>query len=147
MKVTEEMVDRFLMWPLPRDFSPDCGIGFDGRKDAGWHQSKTWPIGTNLLTAKQARAMLENVLNPGEACVITVYGMPVDVAALYRERGFQVLPPTLTMSGWDMHIYGNVPSNYSIVRADSMGGPYIRDDEAWTVKDGDQFIAVPPATM
>lgn len=33
--VPQEMVDRFLSWPLPVGFSPDCGISFDGRgKDA-----------------------------------------------------------------------------------------------------------------
>ena len=62
MKVTDEMVSRFLGWPLPKDFGPDCGISFDGRKDDEWNKNKTWPIGTNLFTADQARAMLEHVL-------------------------------------------------------------------------------------
>jgi hypothetical protein len=60
--VTDDMVMRFLGWPLPKDFCPDCGISFDGRKDDQWNKNKTWPIGTNLLTADQARAMLEHVL-------------------------------------------------------------------------------------
>ena len=60
--VTDAMVDRFLAWPLPKDFAPDCGISFDGRKDDEWNKGKTWPVGTNLLTADQARAMLEYVL-------------------------------------------------------------------------------------
>lgn len=34
--------------------------------DLGWNKDKTWPTGTNLLTAVQARAMLEYVL---AACV------------------------------------------------------------------------------
>ena len=46
------MVDRFLCWELPKDFAPDGGISFD-------HSSK--PIGTNLLTADQARQMFEHV--------------------------------------------------------------------------------------
>jgi len=62
MQVTEDMVSRFLGWPLPKDFCPDCGISFDGRKDDAWNKNKTWPIGTNLLTASQARQMLEYVL-------------------------------------------------------------------------------------
>ena len=62
MKVTEEMVNRFLCWRLPSDFSPDCGINFDGRKPDQWNPNKGWPVGTNLLTATQARAMLEHVL-------------------------------------------------------------------------------------
>lgn len=60
--VTDNMVSRFLCWPLPRDFYPDCGISFDGRKDDEWNKNKTWPTGTNLLTAIQARQMLEHVL-------------------------------------------------------------------------------------
>lgn len=56
------MVSRFLAWSLPATFAPDCGISFDGRKDDEWNKNKTWPIGTNLLTAIEARAMLEHVV-------------------------------------------------------------------------------------
>jgi hypothetical protein len=63
--VTEDMVIRFLMWPLPKDFGPDCGISFDGRKDDQWNKNKTWPVGTNLFTADQARAMLKYVIEGG----------------------------------------------------------------------------------
>ena len=62
MKVTNEMVDRFLSWALPKDFAPDCGINFDGRKDDEFNKNKQWPIGTNLFTATQAREMLEHAL-------------------------------------------------------------------------------------
>ena len=63
MKVTDQMVDRFLSWPLPKDFAPDCGISFDGRKPDQWNpEGKGWPIGTNLFTADKAKAMLEHVL-------------------------------------------------------------------------------------
>lgn len=58
----DRLVNRFLWWRLPHDFSPDCGINFDGRKDDEWNKDKTWPVGTNLLTADQARAMFEHVL-------------------------------------------------------------------------------------
>ena len=62
------MVDRFLSWRLPDGFSPDCGVSFDGAgkspaeyvDGAGYRRS--WPVGTNLLTATQAREMLEHVL-------------------------------------------------------------------------------------
>lgn len=56
------MVDRFLAWPLPKDFAPDCGISFDGRKDDEWNKNKTWPVGTNLFTAEQALAMFKYAL-------------------------------------------------------------------------------------
>jgi hypothetical protein len=62
-------VDRFLAWPLPKDFAPDCGISFDGRKDDEWNKGKTWPIGTNLLTAVQAKAMFEHCLASGPSGV------------------------------------------------------------------------------
>jgi hypothetical protein len=46
------MVDRFLGWKLPKDFAPDGGISF---KESAW-----WPVGTNLLTADQAKEMLQH---------------------------------------------------------------------------------------
>jgi DNA-directed RNA polymerase subunit RPC12/RpoP len=52
-----KMVDRFLGWKLPSDFSPDAGINFN--KLPHLHDSHEWPIGTNLLTAPQAKAMFE----------------------------------------------------------------------------------------
>ena len=55
------MVDRFLRWPLPDDFAPDCGINFKRAPDARGY-APSWPIGTNLLTAAQAEAMLRHVL-------------------------------------------------------------------------------------
>jgi len=58
------MVDRFLSWRIPNDFNPDGGISFV----RPMHQSG-WPVGTNLLTATQAREMLEHVLE--EELVIT----------------------------------------------------------------------------
>jgi hypothetical protein len=60
--VTDEMVDRFLSWSLPEDFAPDCGISFSPPKTP--HPIGYWPIGTNLLTAYQARQMLEHVVGP-----------------------------------------------------------------------------------
>lgn len=53
----DKAVNRFLAWPLPKGFAPDCGISFDGRKDDEWNKGKSWPIGTNLFTADQAKAM------------------------------------------------------------------------------------------
>jgi hypothetical protein len=58
----KQMVNRFLGWSLPKTFGPDCGITFDGRKDDEWNKNKTWPTGTNLLTADEAKAMFEYVL-------------------------------------------------------------------------------------
>jgi hypothetical protein len=53
MNVTNEMVDRFLTWPVPAEVYPDGTPGQPGRS------------GTNLLNAIQAKAMLEHVLGSG----------------------------------------------------------------------------------
>jgi hypothetical protein len=66
-KQMDAMVNRFLGWKLPQTFSPDAGVSFtptgymmsrEERFAKGW-----WPTGTNLLTADEARAMLEYVLD------------------------------------------------------------------------------------
>lgn len=56
----DQMVDRFLCWPLPENFAPDCGISFDGRQDNELNKNKSWPTGTNLFTAEQARQMFSH---------------------------------------------------------------------------------------
>ena len=63
-QVTDDMVSRFLGWKLPKDFGPDAGISFNPTKPDGFEEPGWWPIGTNLLTAPQAREMLENILQP-----------------------------------------------------------------------------------
>ena len=59
------VVTTLLRSTLPDDFGPDCGISF-----ARFHPNGTTrfePVGTNLLTATQARQMLEHVLGRSEA--------------------------------------------------------------------------------
>ena len=56
----DKLVDRFLSWKLPRDFSPDGGISFVPSKT----HPDMWPIGTNLFTADQAKEMLAHVTGP-----------------------------------------------------------------------------------
>lgn len=51
------MVNRFLGWPLPKNFSPDCHISFERPSNP-----LDWPVGTNLFTADQAKAMIEYML-------------------------------------------------------------------------------------
>ena len=60
--ITEQMVGRFLSWPLPTDFAPDCGITFTRSPHPGMS-----PTGTNLLHFGQAKAMLEHCINGGTA--------------------------------------------------------------------------------
>lgn len=59
--ITEQMVGRFLSWPLPTDFAPDCGITFTRSPHAGMS-----PTGTNLLHFGQAKEMLEHCINGSE---------------------------------------------------------------------------------
>ena len=49
-EVPAELVERFLTWPVPADVYPDGTPGQPGR------------TGTNLLSAPQAKAMLQHVL-------------------------------------------------------------------------------------
>lgn len=55
----KHMVDRFLMWRLPRDFNPDCGISFDNGEAYG---ARREPVGTNLFSATEADAMVRHML-------------------------------------------------------------------------------------
>ena len=59
--ITEQMVGRFLSWPLPADFAPDGGITFTRSPHPGMS-----PTGTNLLHFGQAKAMLEHCINGSE---------------------------------------------------------------------------------
>lgn len=54
--VLSKLVDRFLGWKIPQTFGPDCYISFDREKAV---QNNGWPIGTNLLNAEEAKAMIE----------------------------------------------------------------------------------------
>lgn len=65
--MTEEqikhLVNRFLGWRLPEDFSPDDGISFkptfnEHTDFPGKHQ----PVGTNLFDYRQAEAMVRHII-------------------------------------------------------------------------------------
>lgn len=61
----DTMVNRFLGWPLPKDFSPDCGISFKKESDYDhptYGRNKYEPTGTNLFSADQAKAMITYLL-------------------------------------------------------------------------------------
>ena len=49
------MVDRFLCWPLPENFTPDAGISYTRLNVPA---SYPGPVGTNLFTAAQADVMI-----------------------------------------------------------------------------------------
>ncbi len=62
----DQMVSRFLSWKLPADFAPDGGISFKPFANhfmSAEYQYKHEPIGTNLFTADQAKAMFLHALD------------------------------------------------------------------------------------
>lgn len=79
------MVDRFLGWKLPDDFAPDCHINFDREAAAAFVES--WPTGTNLLHAGQAKEMLQHVI--GGAPVMPALGL-LTFCVLVLKNGFTV---------------------------------------------------------
>jgi hypothetical protein len=59
----KHMVDRFLIWKLPENFSPDAGISF--KKTFNEHTAypmKHEPMGTNLFDAQQATEMVRYMI-------------------------------------------------------------------------------------
>lgn len=68
----DKMVNRFLGWKLPKDFGPDAGISFKPTKpyEGDEFGNSWWPVGTNLLTADQARQMFEHALGDDLARLI-----------------------------------------------------------------------------
>ncbi|WP_287094867.1 hypothetical protein [Mesorhizobium sp.] len=86
----KRMVERFLTWRLPEDFRPDAGISF--KADFNEHTAypmKHKPVGTNLLTAVQATAMVrhmvEGVLAPALAAPMVEDDREFDLEAFHRE--------------------------------------------------------------
>lgn len=58
-----KMVDRFLSWKLPKNFSPDAGISFTPKYNVGTPYEKYHePMGTNLFDAEQAKSMVAVML-------------------------------------------------------------------------------------
>jgi hypothetical protein len=65
----KHMVDRFLGWKLPENFNPDGGISFQATfNEMTVPPRRREPVGTNLLDAAQAEAMVRHMIE----------GMPTD---------------------------------------------------------------------
>ena len=59
----KHMVNRFLGWKLPENFSPDAGISFKAAfNEHTAHPMKHEPTGTNLFDAAQAEAMVRHMV-------------------------------------------------------------------------------------
>lgn len=58
----KHMANRFLGWTVPENFSPDAGISFERLKKHGGGFFPL-PVGTNLLDASQAEAMVRYLVD------------------------------------------------------------------------------------
>lgn len=81
----KRMVERFLTWRLPETFNPDGGISF--KSDYNEHTAypmKHEPVGTNLLTFTEAKALVLHMLDgmPG--------GSVIDEITAERKRQIDV---------------------------------------------------------
>ncbi|MGV0909230.1 hypothetical protein [Martelella sp. FOR1707] len=77
----DHMVERFLTWKLPEDFEPDGGISFRKKTIGGDGWEETYkPVGTNLLNARQAEAMVCHMLS----------GLPASSGTGYPASEFQL---------------------------------------------------------
>lgn len=56
--VCDKMVDLFLGWKIPATFGPDCYVSFDRDRATA---NNSWPVGTNIFTADEAKAMIKNM--------------------------------------------------------------------------------------
>lgn len=60
----KHMVNRFLAWKLPENFSPDAGISFEPKFNVGTsYEGRHEPIGTNLFDAIQTEAMVRHMID------------------------------------------------------------------------------------
>lgn len=60
----KHMVDRFLGWKLPETFNPDGGVSFTRIANPNTeYQHEYKPVGTNLLSATEADAMVRHMLD------------------------------------------------------------------------------------
>lgn len=57
----KHMVDRFLMWRLPKPWNPDNGVSYKRPSYAHAPADHDWPVGTNLFDATQTNAMVRHM--------------------------------------------------------------------------------------
>lgn len=90
------MVDRFLTWKLPRNFSPDGYVSFNS---TGAKNNFFWPVGTNILTAEQAKEMFMYALD---------YTKDNVIGEIEAERYRQIYEEGYTFSHDDEHDRGEI---------------------------------------
>lgn len=84
------MVERFLAWKLPADFSPDAGISFKAEFNENTaHPMRHEPRGTNLLNHTQAEAMVRHLV--GEMAAENTVGAAEAEVGRYVYRRIEAL--------------------------------------------------------
>lgn len=58
----KHMVERFLVWRLPKPWQPDGGIRYERPNYAHAPADHDWPTGTNLFDADQTEAMVRYIV-------------------------------------------------------------------------------------
>lgn len=100
----KHMVDRFLSWKLPADFSPDAGISFKATfNEHTAHPMKHEPSGTNLLSAAQAEAMIRHMLEGIPPSQQTAGWQSIDTAPKNGQRVDIWLEPHDAMESGNAH--------------------------------------------
>lgn len=100
-ELIRHMVNRFLAWKLPKEFYPDSFISFDREKHETWGgYPNSWPTGTNLFTAEQAKEMLEYLLEGYEPANPLQNGEQVELIERLT-RAAQEESGIYNSSGWD----------------------------------------------
>lgn len=116
----KHLVDRFLRWKLPENFRPDAGVSFKAAyNEHTAHPMKHAPVGTNLLDADQAEAMVRYMVEslPASPPDEAQDGMETTPAARWHEKGEP-----------DPH-----GTRYDCERAKLIGGSVTDDEVANTV--------------
>ena len=89
----KHMVNRFLSWKLPETFAPNSGITFERFANAGTpYEFRREPVGTNLLDAVQAEAMVRHMLEGLPGASVTGGALPPEPSEEALARMTQGIP-------------------------------------------------------
>ena len=91
----KHMVDRFLNWKLPENFTPDAGISFKASYNENTpFPAKHEPTGTNLFDAQQAEAMVRHMIKDMPTGSVTGHGLENPDASIVDPGRFTIYQRT-----------------------------------------------------
>lgn len=90
----DRLVTAFLGWRLPDDFAPDGGVSFKPIENPNdpTIRELCWPVGTNLLTDPQARAMFAHCLAAAGTQQVSDDAVERALKAFYAAHGGESFP-------------------------------------------------------